>query len=290
MLFKDSAEGIDPKYVHPPMIITVALTGAVPMKSRYPNLPISPREIAETALECATLGASTVHLHMRDKFGQPANDPEALLETIRLIRSENKELIICATSTSRGSRGLNDRLSPLKLTPEFLPDMLSLTLGSYNTPYGVNLNPKQDIEVIAAEMKKVNVLPEIEIFEPGMVATLRRMMHSGIIERPAIANVLLGVDGASPANVRSLIQIVDLLPLDLEWAVAGVGLYQKHMIRLGAILGGNVRVGMEDDPRGEFEGWSNADSIRRARSIAEQSDRRIASPSEARTRLGLAAS
>ena len=270
------------------MIITAALTGAVPTKSKYPKLPTEPNEIAETALSCAELGVATVHLHMRDKRGLQSQDPERLLETIRLIRQGNPELIICATSTSRGSNSLAERLTALRLPAAYLPDMLSLTLGSYNTPTGPNVNPREGIEEIAMALKETSVAPELEIFEPGMLYTYFRLRKTEKIEKAAIVNILLGVDGASPASARELLHIVDLVPRGIEWAVAGIGAFQKHTVWLGAIHGGNVRVGMEDDPKGQFDGWTNQDSVKRAVHAAHAVGRAVATPLEARVRLGLA--
>lgn len=278
---------IDPKFEPKPMIISVALTGAVPTKSKYPTLPTEPREIAETALACGELGASVVHLHMRNASGLQVQDESRLLEAIQLIRSDNPSLVICATSTSRSASSIEERLTALRLPKQFLPDMVSLTLGSYNTPTGVNLNPREDIEAIASSLSQAGVAPELEIFEPGMMYTFFRLYRQQKIEKPAIVNILLGVDGASPATARELLHIADLVPEDIEWAVAGIGAFQKRTVWLGALLGGNVRVGMEDDPRGESEGWTNEHSVRRAVSAASAVERQIASPAEARLRLGL---
>lgn len=271
----------------PAVIITVALTGAVPQKSKYPTLPITPEEIAEQALACAEAGASTVHLHMRDESGKQTQDALRLQRTIELIRAQNPQLIICATTTSRGAAGLSDRLVPLQLPKQVLPDLASLTLGSYNTPTGVNINPPDQIEELAKQMKMVGVVPELEIFEPGMLYTFFRLRDAGKIAKPGIVNILLGVEGASAANERELRHMVGLVPEDLEWAVAGIGKYQNSMVELGIRLGGNVRVGMEDNPRGDHANWSNVDSVKKAVEIAAKYGRRICTPAEARVRLGL---
>lgn len=269
------------------LIITVALTGAVPDKTKYPSLPVAPEEIAKDAIACADAGATTVHLHMRDSAGKQTQDAFKLLETIRLIRSQRPDLIICATTTSRGAVSFDDRLVPLRLPKAELPELASLTMGSYNTPYGVNLNPKDEIELLASEMMKVGVKPELEIFEPGMIYSYLRMKEAGKISKPAIINLLLGVEGASAANERELKHLVGLVPEGIEWAVAGIGKYQRAMIELGVAIGGNVRVGMEDNPRGEHEGWTNLDSVKLAVSIARAAGRKIATAEEARARLGL---
>lgn len=269
------------------LIITVALTGAVPEKSKYPSLPITTAEIATAAIACANAGASIVHLHMRDKQGKQTQDKDLLLATMRLIRAEKPEVIICATTTSRGAKGIADRLVPLSLPSAELPELASLTMGSYNTPYGVNLNPADEIEMLAAEMLKVGVKPELEIFEPGMLYNYLRMKANNRISQPAMINILLGVEGAAAANERELKHLVGLVPSDIEWAVAGIGKYQQQMVQLGIAMGGNVRVGMEDNPRGYKENWTNVDAVTMAVGIATEHGRSVATAAEARIRCGL---
>lgn len=270
-----------------PMIISVALTGAVPSKERYPNLPTTPVEIANQALECAEIGASVAHIHVRDADGKPTHSVELLAEIVSLIRKENPELILCATTTSRGSSSLKERLSPFSLQEELLPDLASLTIGSYNTPTGANINPQAEIIAISAEMVLAGVRPEAEIFEPGMLYQLNRLVSSNLIPPPAIVNILLGIEGASPASARELVHMVDLVPPGIEWAVAGIGRFQKNTTILGALMGGNVRVGMEDDPRGEDADWTNQKSVKRACQIGDFVGRPIEDPVGARKRLGL---
>ena len=269
------------------LIISVALTGAVPSKTKYPTLPVEPLEIAEQALLCAELGASIVHLHTRDEHGNQTQDLERLQTAVEAIRAENADLVICATTTSRGAGSVGDRTTALRLPEHLLPDMASLTLGSYNTPFGVNVNPADEIELLLGEMTAAGVKPELEIFEPGMVHYWNHLAAEGKARDAAIANVLLGVLGASPASAKSLIDIVSVLPSDLEWAVAGIGRYQKPMVALGAAMGGHARVGMEDDPRGERDGWTNMDSVKRAVIIADGVGRPVASPNQTREILGL---
>lgn len=270
-----------------PMIITVAMTGAVPSKEKYPNLPTTPNEIIQTALECADAGASTVHVHLRDDDGFQTQNLEMLEEVISGIRLNNSDLIICATTTSRGIKNPEDRLVPFLLPPDLRPDMASLTLGSYNTPTGINANPAEEIETLLAEMKKNDITPELEIFEPGMLHTWFQLVTEGKTSPQGMINILLGVRGASPATAKGLVDIVNVLPGGAEWAVAGIGHFQRPMTVLGAVAGGNVRVGLEDDPRGEFDGWTNVDSVKRAVRVAEFVGRGVASPSESRKRLGL---
>lgn len=270
-----------------PMIISAALTGAVPSKKKFSTLPTSPEEIAEQAVACSSEGAAIVHLHMRDSNGSAVHDSDQLRETMELIRAEDPELILCATTTSRGGGSISDRLIPLGVPPEELPELASLTMGSYNTPHGVNVNPPDELERLSLEMERVGVSAELEIFEPGMLYTYLNLHQEGKMSTPGLVNILLGVRGASPASARELVHIVDLVPPEIEWAVAGIGKYQKAMTWLGALMGGNVRVGMEDDPRGEWEGWTNVDAVRRAVRAAEEFGRTVATPEETRKRLNL---
>jgi len=272
-----------------PMIVSVALTGAIPRKSKFPNLPVEPLEIAEHAIYCAELGAAVVHLHTRDNQGNQTQDVDRLRTAIETIRAENSNLVICATTTSRGARSLSERSTAFRLPKNLIPEMASLTLGSYNTPFGVNANPAAEIEALLIEMELSGVKPELEIFEPGMVHYWKHLISKRNAPKAAIANILLGVLGASPASAKSLVDIVGALPDDIPWAVAGIGHFQKPMVALGATMGGHVRVGMEDDPRGERDGWTNMDSVKRAVRIAEAVGRPIASTLQARQILGLEA-
>jgi len=272
----------------PRLIISVALTGAVPSKDKYPNLPVTPLEIAQEAIACASLGAQVVHLHMRDKNGKPAQERERFMETIERIREHREDLVICATTTSRGSNSLEDRLVPLDLPGALLPDMVSLTLGSYNTPYGINSNPVEQILAIANRAAERGVALEGEVFELGMIATHDRLVAENSLQPVAMMNVLLGVQGAMPASASALVEAVRNIPEGVEWAAAGIGHFQPSVTLLAAAMGGNVRVGMEDDPRGEGDGWTNAMAVRRAVEFADLIGRDLASPSEARHRMRIA--
>jgi 3-keto-5-aminohexanoate cleavage enzyme len=270
-----------------PLIVTVALTGAVPTKERFKRLPVTPQEIAEDALACEEAGASIVHIHMRDQNGKPTQDRELFAKTIQLIRQSSPELIICATTTSRGSATVSDRLSALQLDPPDLPDLASLTLGSYNTPTGVNLNPPGEILEILDLMSAVGVLPEVEVFEIGMIDTLKRLQNQGLIPQKSPVNLFFGVEGALAANPQNFVNSVAALPDSTVWSGAGIGRYQKTANALAIAMGGGVRVGMEDDPRGAGDDWSNLDAVRRAINLAASLGRVVSTPSETRKMLGL---
>jgi 3-keto-5-aminohexanoate cleavage enzyme len=271
-----------------PVIINAALTGAVPSPEKFPTLPVTPTDIAHQALACAEAGAAIVHLHMRDDNGLATQDRERFAETVGLIREHNSDLIICGTTTSRGAPTLSDRMDYLTLPPDTRPELASLTLGSYNTPTGINHNPEDEIIALAETMADNDITPEFEIFEPGMVETFFRLRDRGLFSRKPYFNILLGVQGASPATPTALFHIVEKLPPDAVWSVAGIGHFQKPMNALAIAAGGHVRVGMEDDPRGEQDGWTNLDSVKRVVHLARGIDRPISTKAE--TRIGLALS
>jgi len=273
-----------------PMIITVALTGAVPDPRQYPALPVTPAAIAEQALACAEAGASAFHLHMRDDEGRPTQARDRFEQTIAMIRAARTDLIINVTTSSRVNPDMAERTLPLQLEGELRPDMASLTLGSFNFRTVVSNNPPEQIVALAEAMADRGIRPELEIFELGMINTLHDLRARGLLTDPVVSNILLGSVGSAPAFVGDLEHMVRGLPSGAEWAAAGIGRFQRPMVIAAAIMDGNVRVGMEDDPRGDGSGtWSNVDAVKLAVQAAELAGRQIATPTEARTRFGLEA-
>jgi 3-keto-5-aminohexanoate cleavage enzyme len=269
-----------------PMVINVAVTGAVPGKSDNPSIPLAPEEIVADVLACAELGASVFHLHMRDEVGRPVQRRDLYERTIGGIRDVAPELVICVTTSSRVDPA--SRTIGLDLDPELRPDMASLTLGSFNFPKVVSNNPPHEINALLERMNEVGVRPELEVFELGMVNTLWTLKQRGLIPDPPVVNVILGSLGSAPAFVGDLGHIVERLPEDAEWAAGGVGMFQRPMTIAAAIMDGNVRVGLEDDPRGDGSpDWSNASAVRLAVDAARLAGRPIATPSEARRRFEL---
>jgi len=270
------------------MIINVALTGAVPGKADNPLVPIGPEEIAADAVACAEAGAAVVHLHVRDEEGAPVHRRDLYERAIAPIREEAPELAICVTTSSRVDPDPAARMVGLELEEALRPELASLTLGSFNFPNSVSANPPKTIVALLERMAELGVRPEFEVFEPGMVNTLHLLGERGLVPDPPVVNVLLGSMGSSPAFVGDLARIVEKLPPGAEWAAAGVGVFQRSMTIAAAIMDGNVRTGLEDNPRGDGGGrWSNADAVALAAEAAKLAGRPLASPAEARRRFGL---
>lgn len=272
-----------------PMIVNVALTGAVPGKADNPLLPVGPEEIAADAVACAAAGAAVVHLHVRDERGAPAHRRDLYERAIGAIRERAPELAICVTTSSRVDPDPAARMAGLELEDALRPEMASLTLGSFNFPGSVSANPPATIVALLERMGELGVRPELEVFEPGMVNTLHVLAERGLIPDPPVVNILLGSMGSSPAFVGDLARIVEKLPRGAEWAAAGIGVFQRSMTIAAAIMDGNVRTGLEDNPRGDGAGrWGNVDAVALAAEAAKLAGRSLASPAEARRRFGLA--
>jgi uncharacterized protein (DUF849 family) len=272
-----------------PMIVNVALTGAVPTKADNPNVPLTPDEIAADAIACAQAGAAVVHLHVRAEDATPVHRRDLYEAAIGPIRDKVPELIVCVTTSSRVGPDLASRMVGLELDGDLRPDMASLTLGSFNFPRSVSHNPPDQIVALLERMGELGIRPELEVFELGMVNTLHALRDRGLIPEPPVVNVLLGSFGSAPAFVGDLGHLVERLPAGTEWAAAGIGIYQRPMTIAAAVMGGNVRTGLEDDPRGDgTPGWSNVEAVRLAVAGAELAGRTIATPAEARRRFGLA--
>ena len=270
------------------MVINVAPTGAVPSKDDNPAVPFTPSEIAADVLACADAGASVFHLHMRDEDGAPVHRLDLYERTIGLIREARPDLVLCVTTSSRVGADLESRMIGLEVAEELRPEFASVSLGSFNFPRTPSVNPPDQIRALMRRMNDLGIRPEFEVFEAGMVNTLWALRDEGLVLHPPVVNILLGSLGSAPAFVRDLVGIVDRLPPDAEWAAAGIGVFQRSMTIAAAVMGGNVRTGLEDSPRGAVGlPWGNVDAVDLAVRAATLAGREIATPALARQAYGL---
>ena len=269
-----------------PLIINVALTGTIPKKDDHARLPVTPEEIAEEVRRCAMLGAHVFHLHMRNSSGQPTQDRKLFEETILSIRATTPSVMLCVTTSSRASGSFRERLTPLLLSGNAIPDLASLSLGSFNFPASISENSPSEIDQLAQAMSELDIKPELEVFEPGMLGTAHTLRKRGLLTGKFVVNILLGNKGTSAATAQALTPFLSQLPQDTEWALAGIGRFQRKAMMLGIALGGNIRIGMEDDPAGDGSGsWSNEKAVELAVSMAGLAGRSLATIDEARRRL-----
>lgn len=267
-----------------PLIITCAVQGAEATKEHNPNLPITVDEVLNEAIAAERAGASILHLHVRDEEGAPTQSREVFRRHIEAITSET-ELIIQVSTGGAVGMSAEERAQPLTLGPE----MATLTTGTVNFGSAVFYNPPQYMEQFAELMNEHGVKPEIEVFDVGMVANALRLVERELLELPLHFDFVMGVPGGIPGTAEHLLHLVNTIPDDCTWTVAGIGRHELPLGAMAVIIGGHVRVGLEDNlyyARGQLaEG--NAQLIERIVRIAAELGRPIATPDEARAVLGL---
>lgn len=266
------------------IIITTALVGSVPTKDMNPNLPISPEELADDALKCYESGASVVHIHARNQEGENVHDFETFKEIYDAVKAKAPELIIQLSTGGRAGSTFESRSQCLKLNPE----MASMNTGSVNFPDSVYINTPETIRKIALMMQERNIKPEVEIFDTSFIQPALDLHEEGVFKDPLYFNFVFGLKGSQPPTFTQLSHLLNLIPQGLPWNISGIGRYQLWTTYLGIALGGNIRVGLEDNiyyKRGVLA--SNVDLVKRAVRLSEEFGRSIANPDEARSILGL---
>jgi 3-keto-5-aminohexanoate cleavage enzyme len=266
------------------LIITVAPIGAEVTRAQTPYVPLTPAEIAEEAYRSWQAGASIVHIHVRDKDGNPSQDPEIFRETMRLIR-EKCDIIVQLSTGGAVTAKVEERIAPIALKPE----MATLTTGTCNFGDDVFMNSPHYVERIAKALQEHGVKPEVEVFETGMIQNALTLVKKGLLSEPLHFDLVLGVPGAMPGTAKNLMHLVESLPQGATWTVAGIGRAELPLAVMAIVLGGHVRVGFEDNiyySKGVLA-KSNAELVARIVRIARECGREIATPSEARRMLSL---
>lgn len=268
------------------LIIKLAPTGMIPTKDQTAYIPITPEEIALDTYKAYKLGASIVHVHARDEQGRPTHKKERFAEIFELIREKCPDIIICATTSGRVTPQVEHRSEVLALKPE----MASLTVGSLNFPNYPSVNSFQTIRDLARIMMKNEILPELEIFESGFINTSKYLAKRGELKLPMHFNLLLGSLGSIPAGMKDLVYLVGSLPANSTWSATGIGRFQTRINTAAMLMGGHVRVGIEDSiyynyPMKEIA--TNEALVKRIVRLAKEIGREIASPDEARQMLGI---
>ncbi len=268
------------------VIITVAQTGALVTKSMNPNLPEQPEEIVESAYACYQEGAAICHIHARDKEGKATGRKE--------VRAKCN--IVIQDSTGGGPNlTVEQRVECLYAKPE----MASLNMGTMMRVSGQYAgipfsNMRQDIEAYVTRMRDMGIKAEMEVYSHAMFREVENLIKKGLVEKPYYINLVLGMmyQGAIDANPKYLNSVIDFLPEDTIFNVTPVGAAQLPLTAMGMILGGCIRVGMEDNiyyRKGELV-KNNAQLVARAVRIARELNKEPATPDEARKILGIKAS
>jgi 3-keto-5-aminohexanoate cleavage enzyme len=273
-------------------IVNFTPTGMIPMKEMTPYVPISPREIIDQVLEASNIGITMVHLHARDKEGASTYKAETFAEIISGIRKYDRELIIVATLSGRTFNEFEKRREPLTLEGELKPDMGSLTLSSVNFNRETSVNTPQMIADLAAEMQKRHILPELEVFDSGMINYAKYLEKKGLLQPPHYFNLIFGNIACAQASLLQMGVLLSDLPSDSIWSLGGIGDYQLMINAVAIAAGGGVRVGIEDniwyDSKRTIQA-RNSDMIKRIHTLAEIHERQIMKPAKLRELLHLQA-
>lgn len=266
------------------VIITAALTGSLPTKAQTAYVPITPEEIAQDAKACYQAGAAVVHIHARDANGNNTHDFEVFTAINARIKEVCPEVIVQISTGGRAGLGYESRSKGLGLNPE----SASLTTGSVNFPTSIYENSPELVYKLAKDMHDRNILPELEIFDTSMIAPAIELYEKGLLKAPMYFNFVMGMKNIQPANIGQLNLLLGMLPPNCNWNISGVGRSQLWTTYMGIALGGNVRVGLEDNiylHKGVL--GSNADFVARTARLANEFGRGVATPDEARAIMGI---
>jgi 3-keto-5-aminohexanoate cleavage enzyme len=266
------------------LIITVAPTGGQTTREHTPYLPLTSKEIADSVYEAWQEGAAIAHIHVRDEDGKPTLDIKKYIEVMERIKDKCDIIINLSTA---GAVGMNDedRLRVCELSPE----MASFDAGSTNFGSGVFLNSPPFLERLAMKMQEYQVKPEIEIFDVGMVENTLRIVKKGLIHPPFHFQFVLGVQGGMPATPKNLLFLSESIPKGSTWSAIGASKDQLAINTMSIVMGGHVRVGMEDSVyyrKGELAS-TNAQFVRRIVTLSRTIGREVATSDDARKMLGL---
>ncbi|MER0242460.1 3-keto-5-aminohexanoate cleavage protein [Streptomyces sp. HSW2009] len=288
------------------VIITCALTGAGDTVGRSPHVPVTPRQIAASAVEAAGAGAAVVHVHVRDpESGAPSRDPRLYAEVVERIKETGTDVIINLTAGMGGDLVI-DPEQPLRHLPgtdlvgglerlphvaELLPDICTLDCGSLNFGDGSNLyvSTPDMLRTGAKRIQELGVRPELEIFDTGQLWFAKQLHAEGLLDDPTVFQLCMGIPWGAPADTAVLAAMVNQLPAGAQWASFALGRMQMPWVAQAILLGGNVRVGLEDNlylSKGVKA--TNGQLVERAVHITELLGARVATPAQARARLGLA--
>jgi 3-keto-5-aminohexanoate cleavage enzyme len=268
------------------LILTVATTGAMTTKDNTPHLATQPHEIAEEVLMAYEAGASIAHIHVRTEDDKATMAVDRFEKTVALVREKCPDIIL--NMTSSGGLGFSDdeRILPHTILK---PDMGTFDAGSMNFYKGVFLNPPLFLEKLGAAYIEHGIKPEVEVFDAGMVWNAKRLLKDGFLKAPIHFQCCMHVHGGMEGNARNLVHLVDSLPEGSTWSAFGCGPTADLIMAMAITMGGHVRVGMEDNvylSKGVLA-KHNSEFIEKAKRVAVEFNRPIATPAEARQILGL---
>lgn len=273
-----------------PLIINVAPTGMVPTTADNPAVPVTAEAIAADCERCRKAGGAIFHIHARNPDETPTYRSDVYREIISQVKEKCQDAIICVSTSGRTHKELAQRGEVLDLDGDVKPEMASLTLGSMNFPRQASVNEPAMIKGLADMMNERGILPELEVFEFGMIDYAKYLIERRVLREPFYFNLLLGSLGTVGATPFNLASMVASLPAGSTWAGAGIGRFQFTVNSLAVTMGGNVRTGLEDNlfmDAAKQRPATNPGLVERIARLAVAAERRIATPAEAREMIGL---
>jgi uncharacterized protein (DUF849 family) len=290
------------------VFVTCAVTGAGDTVSRSAHVPVTPEQIAASALDAARAGAAVVHIHVRDpETGAGARNPSLFREVVDRIRSADVDVVLNLTAGMGGDLVLGGSETPLPLNQQgtdlagaserlahveqLLPEICTLDCGSMNFAAGgdyVMLNTPDALRAMAKKVKALGVRPELEVFDTGHLVFVNELVDEGLIEDPVMIQLCMGIPYGAPDDPSTLMAMVNALPQGAVFSAFSIGRMQLPYVAMACIAGGNVRVGLEDNlylSRGVKA--TNAQLVERAITILEAMNVRVLSPGEVRDKLKL---
>jgi uncharacterized protein (DUF849 family) len=288
------------------VIISCAVTGSGDTVGKHPAIPVTPEEIANAAIEAASAGAAIAHMHVRNpETGKATRDDELYKEVVSRIKENGTDVIINLTSGMGGDIEIGPEDDLLKFGPntdfinamerlshveKILPDICSLDCGTLNFGDGnmIYVSTPEQLRIGAKRIQELGVKPELEIFDTGHMWFANQMYNEGLLDAPALYQICLGIPYGAPANTSSMENMVKMVPEGSNWAAFGIGAMQMPMAAQAVLLGGNVRVGLEDNlylEKGVFA--SNGSLVEKVGSLINHMGANIMSAKDARKKLGL---
>jgi uncharacterized protein (DUF849 family) len=290
------------------VFVTCAVTGAGDTVGRSPHVPVTPAEVAESAVDAAKAGAAVVHIHVRDpKTGAGSRDPALFREVVDRIRSADVDVVLNLTAGMGGDLVLGGSESPLPLNEagtdlagaserlahveQLLPEICTLDCGSMNFAAGgdyVMLNTPDALRTMAQKVKSLGVRPELEVFDTGHLVFVKELVEDGYLDDPVLIQLCMGIPYGAPDDPSTLMAMVNALPAGAIFSAFSIGRMQLPYVAMACIAGGNVRVGLEDNlylSRGVKA--TNAQLVERAITILESMNVRVMEAAEVREKLRL---
>jgi uncharacterized protein (DUF849 family) len=290
------------------VFVTCAITGAGDTTSKSPHVPVTPQQIAESAIDAARAGAAVVHIHVRNpETGVGVRDTELYAEVVERVRAADVDVVINLTAGMGGDLVLGSGENPLPPNPDgtdmagaterlkhvraLLPEICTLDCGTMNFASGgdyIMVNTPSILREMARQVQALGVRPELEVFDTGHLVMVKEMIRDGLLDDPVMVQLCMGIAYGAPDDVTSLMAMVNLLPPGSVFSAFSIGRMQIPYVAMAALAGGNVRVGLEDNLYlGAGHLATNAELVTRAVDILGGMNAKIMSAQAVRDKLQL---